>query len=253
MASTVIWLVAIAIEVLLLVQATKAKLLRRYKLFVAYLAIVLARDLCLLAVFFIWPKIYANAYWSTEPIGVLVGCGLVWEVYKVSLARYPGTARMARNVLGFLFILASTRIFVKLWNSPTWVAGMTGYELERDLRIVQLALLLGLLVLFACYAIPLGRNIEGITYGYGLFLATHIINLTIRHQLGYSFQRVWEYTQPISYLIVLAIWCVTLRSYVPIPEPETEPQVESDYEALVAATKSRVQAARSYVFKATRS
>lgn len=252
LASTVIWIIGITLEVLLFVRVAKANLLRHYKLFGFYLGFVLIRDLWLLTVFFLWPKFYPYAYWSTEPLGVIAGCGVVWEVYKVSLARYPGTARMARNVLAFLFILASSRIFVKALNSPTWIAGLTGYELERDLRIVQLALLTGLLVLFASYAIPFGRNIKGLTYGYCLFLVTSVANLTVRHHLGYSFERTWEYLQPISYLLVLSVWCVTLWSYVPIPEPKTKPRVEADYESLVAATKSRLRAARSSLLKATR-
>jgi hypothetical protein len=251
-ASTVIWLIAIVLEGVPLVRAAEAKFIRDYKLFYSYLGFVLLRDLWLLAVYFLWPKFYTYAYWCSEPVGVLVGCGLVWEVYKVALARYPGTARMARNVLAFLFIFASTRIFVKAWNSPTWIPGRTALEIERDLRIVQLALLAGLVVLFACYAIPLGRNLKGITYGYGLFLVTSVVNLTLRDDLGDGFQHSWEYIQPICYLFVLLVWCVTLWSYAPIPEPTTEPRIEADYESLVVATKRKVLSARSYVLKAMR-
>lgn len=252
MASTVIWLLAIVLEGVPLVHALDAKFIRHYKLFYSYLGFILLRDLWLLSVYFGWPKFYAYAYWCSEPVGVLVGCGLVWEVYKVALARYPGTARMARNALAFLFIFASTRIFVKAWNRPTWIPHRTGYEIERDLRIVQLALLAGLVVLFVCYAIPLGRNLKGITYGYGLFLVTSVINLTLRDDLGNGFQHSWEYIQPICYLFVLLAWCATLWSYAPIPEPATEPHLEADYESLVDATKRKMHSARSYVLKAMR-
>ena len=249
-ASTVIWLMAIVLEVVPLVRAAEAKFIRHYKLFYSYLAFILLRDLWLLGVYFRWPKFYPYAYWYSEPIGVLVGCGLVWEVYKVALARFPGAARMARNVLAFLFIFASTRIFVKAWNRPTWIPDRTGYEIERDLRIVQVALLAGLVVLFACYAIPLGRNLKGIIYGYSLFLVTSVVNLTLRYDLGDSFQRSWEYMQAFCYLFVLLVWCVALWSYAPIPEPTTEPRLEANYESLVAATKRKLHLARSYVLKA---
>ena len=252
MASKVIWLIAIVLEVVPLVRAVEAKFLRHYEFFYSYLGFVLARDLWLLAVYFLWPKLYTYAYWCSEPVGVLMGCWLVWEVYKIALARYPGTARMARNVLAFLFILASTRIFVKAWNSPTWIPGKTLFEIERDLRIVQLALLAGLVVLFKSYAIPLGRNLKGVTYGYALFLGTSVINLTLRDNLGYRFQHSWEYIQPVCYLLVLGVWCLTLWSYAPIPEPTTEPQLEADYQSLLASTKKTVRSARSHVVKAMR-
>ena len=159
---------------------------------------------------------------------------------------------MARNVLAFLFILAFTRIFVKAWNSPNWIPGRTTLETERDLRIVQLALLIGLVGLFASYAIPLGRNLKGIIYGYGLFTATSVAHLTLRDYLGDGFQRAWQYIQPICYLVVLVVWCLTLWSYAPIPQPTNEPRLEADYESLVAATKRKVRSARSYVLRAMR-
>ncbi len=251
-ASTVIWLVAIVLEGVPLVRAIEAKFIRHYKLFYLYLGFILLRDLWLFGVYFRWPKFYIYAYWCSEPVGVLVGCGLVWEVYKVALARYPGTARMARNALAFLFIFATTRIFVKAWNGPTWIPQRTGYEIERDLRIVQVALLAGLIVLFVCYAIPIGRNLKGIICGYGLFLVTSVVNLTLRYNLGDSFQHSWAYVQPFCYLLVLLVWCVTLWSYAPVPEPTSEPRLEADYESLVAATKRKLHSARSHVLKAMR-
>ncbi len=154
--------------------------------------------------------------------------------------------------LAFLFILAITRIFVKAWNSPNWIPGRTTLETERDLRIVQLALLIGLVGLFASYAIPLGRNLKGIIYGYGLFIATSVAHLTLRDYLGDSFQRAWQYIQPICYLVVLVMWCATLWSYAPIPQPTNEPRLEADYESLLATTKSKVQSARSYLLRAMR-
>lgn len=252
MFSTILWVTALVLESALLLRAFQGNFLKHYRLFYLYLGWVLISDLSLIPFYYLWPKIYGYAYWSSQFFGVAVGCFLVWEVYKVALARYPGAARMARNVLLFLFIFALTRILVKAWNSPNWIPGKTTLETERDLRIVQLALLIGLVALFASYAIPLGRNLRGIVYGYGLFIATSVLHLTLRDYLGDSFQRFWLFIQPVCYLLVLLAWCATLWSYAPIPEPATEPQLEADYESLVAATRNKVHSARSYLFKAMR-
>lgn len=252
MLSLLVWVTGLALEIVLLVRALLGNSLKYYSLFYLYLISVFLPSVSLFAIYHWWPNLYAPAYWFTEFLHVLLGCALVWEVYKIALARYPGAARMARNVLAFLFILAMTRIFVKAWNSPNWIPGKTTLETERDLRIVQLALLTGLVVLFASYAIPLGRNLKGIIYGYGLFTATSVVHLTIRDYLGESFQRAWQYMQPVCYLVVLVMWCVTLWSYAPIPQPVVEARLEGDYEALLAATKRRVRSARSYVLKGMR-
>jgi hypothetical protein len=113
-------------------------------------------------------------------------------------------------------------------------------------------LLIGLVGLFASYAIPLGRNLKGIIYGYGLFTATSVAHLTLRDYLGDSFQRAWQYIQPICYLVVLVVWCLALWSYAPIPQPTTRPRLEADYESLIAATRRKVRSARSYVLRAMR-
>ena len=252
MLSSLFWVTGLVLESILLVRALLGNSLKYYSLFYLYLISVLLPSACLFAIYHLWPNFYPPAYWFTQFLNILLGCALVWQVYKVALAQYPGAARMARNVLAFLFILAFTRIFVKAWNSPNWIPGRTTLETERDLRIVQLVLLIGLVGLFASYAIPLGRNLKGIIYGYGLFTATSVAHLTLRDYLGDSFQRAWQYIQPICYLAVLVVWCLTLWSYAPIPQPTTQPRLEADYESLIAATKRKVRSARSYVLRAMR-
>src|SRR5882762_5674698 len=252
MLSTALWVTALALESALLLRAFRGNFLKHYRFFYFYLGWVLVSDLSLIPFYYLLPKTYGYAYWSSQYFSLLVGCCVVWEAYKVALARYPGVVRMARNVFLFLFILAITRIFVKAWNSPNWIPGKTTLETERDLRIVQVTLLIGLVALFAYYAIPLGRNLKGIIYGYGLFIATSVAHLTLRDYLGDSFQRAWQYIQPICYLVVLVMWCVTLWSYAPIAQPTNEPRLEADYESLRATTKSKVQSARSYLLRAMR-
>jgi hypothetical protein len=227
-----LWLLAIALECVPLARALQTGFLKRYKFFYAYLSFVLVRDLCLLGIYFKWPTLYAWSYWGSELFTVLIGCGLVWEVYKLALARYSGAARVARNVLPALFVLTITRVLVKAWSSPNWIPGGTPLETEGDLRTVQAALLLGLVALLAYYEIPLGRNLKGIVYGYGILLATSLSNLALREHLGKSFQDVWQHLQPVCYLVVVLIWCWALWSYTPVPESPGGPHLELDYQDL---------------------
>lgn len=253
LASISIWLVAVTLEVIPLVRALTKHLLKPYRVFYSYLAFVLLRDVWLFAIYFHWPKSYPFAYWSSEILSVFLGCGLVWEVYRIALVRYPGTARVARNLLLFLFIVAAARIFVKAWNSPNWIPQRTTLELEIDLRLVQLALLLGLLFLFAYYAIPLGRNLNGIIYGYSLFLVTSVSAFFLRHWFGAGFQQFWQYSQPISYSVVLLVWGRALWSYAPVPKSDSQSSLEIDYQALVAGTKGKLQYAREHLLRGIRS
>jgi hypothetical protein len=247
---TILWVTALVLESVLLLRAVQGNFLKHYPLFYLYLGCVLLRDLSLMPVYYLTPKIYPYAYWYSQFLNVLMGCGVVWEVYKIALSRYPGAARMARNVLAFLFILAISRSFVNAWNSPRWIPGRNPLQTELHLRIVQITLLVGLLALLGYYAIPLGRNLKGIIYGFTVFVATSVTHLTLRDHLGDSFQHLWQYIQPLAYILVLLIWCAALWSYANVPEPETEARLEIDYQSLVRGTRRRLTTARAYLSRA---
>jgi len=247
MLASAILLTSLGLEGALLVRSIQGRFVRRYALFYSYLAWVLLLDLLSVPLSYWFPRAYSYVYWSSEFLSVLIGCGVVWEIYRTALSRYPGAARMAQNVLAFLFIISVSRIFVKAWNNPNWHPGATTLETERDLRIVQTLLLAGLVVLLVSYAVPISRNIKGMILGFGFFLATSVVNLTARDYFGETFEQAWSYIQPVSYLVVLGIWLTTLWAYSPAPEPEVESRLEVDYQALVAGTRRQLISARAHL------
>jgi len=175
----VIWWSGISLEIFLLVRAFKVRLWARYPAFYTYISFVCLQSLLRFSIFHLRSQLYPPVYWITEWLGVLIGCGVVFEVYRVGLAAYPGTARMARNLLGFVFVMAFAKAVAETWNDPHWWLIATTLDLERLLRTVQCLAILALVVLFLFYAIPFGRNLRGILVGYGLFAAsirTHIIS-----------------------------------------------------------------------------
>src|SRR5271155_4768858 len=99
MLSQIIWWSSIALEILLLVRAFRGRLATHYPIFYIYLSFVLTQDLLRFSVYRWEPRLYSPVYWVTEFLGVVAGCAVVFEICKVSLAAYPGTARLARNLL----------------------------------------------------------------------------------------------------------------------------------------------------------
>jgi len=252
MFATTLWLLSLVLESLLLVQAFRGKLIRHYRLFYSYLLVVTLRDISLLPIYYLWPRSYGYAYWFSAYLTVVMGCGVVWEAYKIALSRFPGAARMARNVIAFIFVFSISRLLVKAWDSANWIPGRTTLETERDLRTVQMGLLLGLVVLFAYYGIPLGRNLKGIIYGFIAFVGVTIAHLTFGTYLAESLRFLWPYVISIAYFLVLVMWCKTLWVYESASETATDSRLEMDYQSLVSATKKQFRAARSQLFKAVR-
>ena len=253
MVSSALWLIGLALESLLLVRAVHSSLLNRYKLFYLYLGWVLLGDLLTVPIYYFRPEFYPYVYWCEEFCSVLLGCGVVLEIYRAALSHYPGAAHMARNVILFLFVFSISRVLVKAWNSPKWIPGATTLETERDLRTVQTAVLTGLLALLAYYAIPIGRNLRGIVAGYSFFLGMNLIHLSARDSLGGQFQWIWDYLQPISYVVVLLVWVATLWSYAPSSQPEGGTHLERDYQSLLSATRRQVTDMWQHMSRSTRS
>ena len=102
MLSLALWLVGPILESALLVRALQIGSLRRYKFFYLYVTWVFVRDLSLFPIYRFRADYYVSAYWYSQFLSVLLGCGIVWEVYKLTLSHFPGVARMAKRA-GFRF------------------------------------------------------------------------------------------------------------------------------------------------------
>src|SRR6267143_2468886 len=253
MLSLIIWWSGMVLESLLLARGLQAKLWTRYPVFYAYVLFVWLQSILRFSIFHSRPEYYSTVYWITEWLGVLVGCAVVFEIYRVGLAAYPGTARMARNLLGFVFVLASSKALVGVWNDPQWWLISTTMDLERVLRIVQAFAIAALMVLFFFYSIPFGRNLRGILLGYGLFIVESVIWLTLAPLTGAKFHQFWYQLHPASYFAILGVWLVHLWSYFPSPEPRRAVRLEEQYQRVAAATAERLREARGYLAKAVRS
>jgi hypothetical protein len=156
------------------------------------------------------PTFYPGFYWSTEFIGVFVGCAVVMEFAWVGLAEFPGVAKLARVALIATFSLTVGKVLLTAMQGALgWPVSLV-VQLERDMRFVQIAAILSLLLLFLRYRVPLGRNLRGIIIGYGLFLAINIVNLTYLERLGETVYSLASHIQSSAYFFALCVWTAFL-------------------------------------------
>ncbi|HUI75343.1 MAG TPA: hypothetical protein VLX32_10375, partial [Candidatus Acidoferrum sp.] len=109
-----------------------------------------------------------------------------------------------------------------------------------------------LVAVFLLYAIPLSRNLKGILLGYGIFLGVSVVQLTFMNLLGVKIEAIWPYLQPVSYLLILAVWAAALWSRSEEPEANRKIVLEDDYRRLVSATRRRFRESGSALGKAVR-
>ena len=253
MLSQAIWWVSIALEILLVLRGLQARWASRYPAFYGYVAFVLLQEFVRFVAFRQSSQVYSYTYFATEFLCVGIGCLVVAEVYRLGLSNYPGTARMARNVLALVFTLTLARAIANTWTNPGWWLEVGTQEIERDLRTVQAVAIVALVSVFLLYAIPFGKNLRGILLGYGLFVTERVISLFFFAPVPER-RDFWVYMYSASYLAALGIWVTHLWSYSEneVPKPGAK-RLESDYQALAAATRRRLEGARGQLGKAVRS
>jgi hypothetical protein len=234
----VIFWISFALESAILLRGLQAKLLGRFSLFYGYLAYVLL--VSSVEYFTYSMSLYEPVYWAFEFSSALIGCAIIFELYRQSLRPYPLLASMANKVMLFVVALVVARVLAGI----TWAASQdwqaTARLLERDLRITQAIFLCGLLLLVVYYSVAMGRNLKGLTIGYGLFLALSIAALTLRAIVGDSFHSTLMTLEPASYDAVLCVWLVSLWVKDPVTERSPSTKLDQDYAQLVAATRKRL-------------
>lgn len=252
MFSQVIWITAVALEGLLLIRSFFQGLMRHYFYFYSYIGFVFVQDLLRMFIYTRHPEIYPQVYWSTQFLGLFFGCCVLWEIYRGALSRFPGARRIARLVLGILIVSMLLKgAMTEGFRTPNQ-AILTTLDTERDLRLVQSVALAALISVLRFYKVSLGRNLRALVLGYGLFLATSVINLAVRGQLGGHYEFTWELLQPFIYVVVLCVWSFGMWSFALMEAPKIPLKVEEDYERLARTTRIRIGELRSRVNKGIR-
>lgn len=246
-----VWWTCILLELFLVLHSIPT-MLKRFPIFYGYVACVLIRDVSAIPIYRMWPGLYAPFYWSTAFVTAILGYAVILEIYNRSLVRFPGVARLIRAVLVGLLFLVAVRAFAELFGGAANPLASSAALLERDLRILQAILLGALLGIFSFYRIPIGKNLRGIIVGYTLYVGVRVIELTAYTQLGKATGIFVSKIEPISYLICLVVWTVTLWSRAPEAIAVAEPDIEQDYDLLMRQTRTQLLRACAFLTRTVR-
>ena len=135
----------LSLEAILVAGGLRTKLAQRFPLFYSYVLFVFVQDVLRSIVYRWYSDLYPNVYWVSQFVALVLGSIVVFEICRVGLREFPGTARMARNLLGVAFLGIFGRWLLELVpNSPAWPS-VAYVDLERDLRAVQSV---GLVILY---------------------------------------------------------------------------------------------------------
>jgi hypothetical protein len=221
----------------------------KYLGFYLYLTFALTISLLRLFVYAAEPENYLALYWWTEFLIVAAGFGVTWEIFSHALKHYAGVIKMARVLVSSFFALL---LFQALHGSVTGQMrefARSVMRLERNMRAVETLLLAVLVLLIMYYGVPLGRNLLGLIWGYGLYVTTSVIMLTLRTALGPSSQAWLDPLRQTIEIVVALIWLAALWRYEPGPEAEAKQGLAEDYSALAARTSQAIGSARAQLIR----
>jgi len=236
--TNLIWWCAIALEAVLFLRAASTGLLGKYPLFYFYVGCVLATDLLRFCCFNFAPNYYPNFYWDTELFTIVASYAVILEIFRKSLKHNPGVARLAHTLLLIIFVLAFSYASADLLGGGLTALPRATAELGRDLRYLEAGQLLAMLWLFGRYRISVGRNLMGLIAGYSSWVGLNVINLAFLFLSGHESSIVLRKILPVTFVIALSIWCVTLWVAQSEPVRPMENDLERDYSLIAAKTRS---------------
>jgi hypothetical protein len=239
------------LKLCILWRVARTSTLRRYPFFSAYIASTLA-SIALPIVYLLDRSSYNRWYWPIQFVTLVLGCGIMLEIFQHVLSPYPGAERFAKMAAigAFTAVFCLAVMYLLFGLEPASAA--VGVELERNVRALQALLLFAVVVVIFRYAIPVGRNVLGMIIGYAGYIAISLVSRAIEAYAGGWLRLVWIYVQPAAFETSLLIWLVAMWSYYPNPAPAHSIQIETDYEALASRTRRALHATRSYIGRVAR-
>ena len=200
----------------ILLRGFQEGILGKYWLFCTQIAFVLVSFILLYIRYDHSPR-YAQAYWLTQFITMIIASGVIVETLRDALVLLERARRFAKAIEGvFPLALIGFAVCAALDLRGSATEHML-ISLERGFPTVRALLLLGIGGVIAYLRIPLSRNVKAMLIGYSLYpiywyepdnsAAAALCRLTHR-QPG---DIVW----PLSYDLSLVVWVAGLWSYCP--------------------------------------
>lgn len=213
--SQILWLAGLGFQSLLVVVLLSKRLGTKFPVFLAYTSFGLITGWLLyltrsFLVFYFW------AYWICEGIGILLGLGVLYEIFRNLLQSYNGLHRVAQITFQLTIVLLAVLSCAVAYAQPSaeskhLVAAVL--LAEESARVVEIGLLLFLFVFSTAFGLHWRQQLFGIALGLGLFVAVELIGVTARTRLGIPLG-TFNIARATTFALSLLIWI----GYLLLPE-----------------------------------
>jgi hypothetical protein len=219
-----LWLVQLALLALLLLVVIGKRLWTKLPVFAAYSAFTLVENLLGYAV--LGRPVYYLVYLVGESIAVLLGLGLVYEIFTSLLSSHAALRRLATLIFSVfvaaLLLLAGAVIYTR----PVFDANhakATLLVVEEAARIVEVGLIMFLVGFSAVFGLHWRQHVFGIALGLGIFTAVQLALVTLFLHAGTG-KEFLILAGPASYDFSLLVWLGYLLAPERVPSAAELPK-----------------------------
>jgi hypothetical protein len=214
--SHALWLAGLGFHSLLVVVLLAKRTWTKFPAFLTYACFGAAAGWALYVVR-TFPFLYFYGYWVCEGIGILLGLGVLYEVFRSLLKSYTGLHRVANVTfpltIVLLIVLSCLVVYAQpsAERNPLVSAILVGEEASR---VVEIGLLLFLFIFSTTFGLHWRQQVFGIALGLGLFVAVELIAITARTRFGIAASGALIIARATAFDLSLLTWI----GYLLLPE-----------------------------------
>jgi hypothetical protein len=214
-----LWLLEPVLNAVVAVIMYRRREYRRLPLFFSYNVFQIIANLLLYGVGFVSYKSYFYAYWSTEPICVLLSFGIIQELFRAMFRHREGLKDFGTILFRWALLIV---VLMGLVLASAGTGAMEKHQflklvvsMERSVQLMMLGLLLFLLAFSSHLGVTWRHQIYGITAAWGFY---SLIELTLytQHARMHLPMTVFNVIHLSAIDVMVAAWVC----YLVVPEPK---------------------------------
>lgn len=240
------WWLGVFLEVFVLCIACVRKLGSRLPFFFAYLALLVANEIILFAIYRLSglnSKLYLYGYWLLQFTFITLRAVVVYEVCQRILSAFVGVWKLVNRLLFVVAGVLGIVVLLSAYGNPYRITAAILTE-ERGLELVVVCLLVAGLAFCRYYRVRFEHYLVWVALGLGFYSAVQIADNTFLHHWSShwaSHFAVWEALRHYSFDVALLMWIWALKEPLPAKEPAPALLSSNVYQTLSPVITTRLR------------
>jgi len=227
-----VWYIGIVAELLLLWELGRSRLVRSYPFFTAFLAWQVARVPPTMWAFRFSPGWYPPVYWFLDVISWILIFLVILELYDQALGHYSGFRRLARSLVLWAAVVLTLAVSASVSLEKGLAPGQgTGFLNDwlllmlRSARMVHAGLLLALVLFLLWFRLKTAYLLYYFIWGWLAHSVLQVALASLSYQTGKQLLAVLSVARPLTFVVILFVWCWAVRQSRFQPHEELAPNL----------------------------